>query len=103
MIKRLSPETMKRRRGAYLRACLQHDRCPADAVVLKLFSDLQLAAWARQHSPQNREVAKAFERQVWDHLMHYLMTFERPELPSFNRLEKWPGRRSLRGVIKDEL
>jgi hypothetical protein len=73
----------------------------ADAVVLKLFADLQLAAWARQHSPQNREVAKAFEAQVWGHLMHYLTTFERPDLPSFNRLEKWPGRRSLRGVIKE--
>jgi predicted component of type VI protein secretion system len=59
----------------------------ADPVVVALFADLQLAEWTRKYSAKNRNEARAFERQVWHHLMHYLTTLERPDLRAFDWLE----------------
>jgi hypothetical protein len=66
MNKRLSPEKMKRRRLAYMRALLQHDVHPADPYVLDQFERL---GWLKREPEAQRE--------VWDHLLHYLVTLER--------------------------
>jgi hypothetical protein len=51
---------------AYMRARLQHDVHPADPFVLDQFK--RLGWYTRDPNAQ---------RQIWDHLLHYLATFER--------------------------
>jgi hypothetical protein len=65
----ISPEQLKRRRFAYLRACLRHDLQPADLVTRNLISELQ-QAHARKDQQQ--------EQQAWRNLIKYLTTLERP-------------------------
>jgi hypothetical protein len=57
-----------------------NDVQPADVVVTRLFSDLQLAEYARTYTPEKAEVAKSFERQAWRYLISYLLTLERPPI-----------------------
>jgi hypothetical protein len=65
------------------RARLRPDLDAADPICTKLIQSLQLAAWAKQNSPDQAE-AHAFERQVFDYLIHWLGELERPDLPSFD-------------------
>jgi hypothetical protein len=66
MGERLTPEKRKRRRMAYMRAQLRADIHPADPFVLDQFKRL---SWYTRDP--------AAQRQVWDHLLHYLATLER--------------------------
>jgi hypothetical protein len=66
MNKRPTTEKMKLLRLAYMRARLRHDVHPADPFVLDQFK--RLGWYTRDPNAQ---------RQVWDHLLHYLATFER--------------------------
>jgi hypothetical protein len=77
---RMSAAKRERRRNAYaryLRERLRPDLQPADPVVLRLFTTLQLGARVNNRS----RVAKQLERQAWDYLMRYLLTLERPDIP----------------------
>jgi hypothetical protein len=57
---------------------LRPDLHPADPVVVRLFNDVQLAAWTRQHNRKRTKDADQFEREAWDYLLTYLTTLERP-------------------------
>jgi hypothetical protein len=65
------------------RARLRRDTEPADPICTRLIQSLQLAAWAKNNSPDQDE-AHAFERQVFDYLLRWLGQLERPDLPSFD-------------------
>ena len=64
-------ELIKHRKGALrryqLRERLRRDIDPADPVTTKLFQSLQLAAWAKNNSPDQDE-AHAYERQCFEFL-----------------------------------
>ena len=82
-------ELIKQRKGALrryqMRERLRRDINQADPVTTKLFQSLQLAAWAKNNSPDQDE-AHAYERQCFDFLMQWLGQLERPDLPSFDLL-----------------
>jgi hypothetical protein len=48
---------------------LRPDLDPADPITARLFQSLQVAAWAKNNSPDQDE-AHAFERQCFDYLLH---------------------------------
>jgi hypothetical protein len=64
-MKRLSPEKLKRRRMAYMRAHLRPDTQPADPAVIRIFHRIE---WERSDP--------CAVRAEWDNLLHYLATLE---------------------------
>jgi hypothetical protein len=78
---KLSATQRERRRTAYARYLREHlrpDLQSADPVVVRLFNDLQLAEWTRQHNRKRSKDANQLEREAWDYLLTYLTTLERP-------------------------
>jgi hypothetical protein len=63
----------KLKKGKQLRA---DDHRPADAVVIRLFTDLQAARNVQRRVPSKAKRARLFERLAWNNLLQYLATLE---------------------------
>jgi hypothetical protein len=52
------------------------DHRPADAIVIRLFSNLQAARNVQRRTPSKAARARQFERRAWSYLMEYLLTLD---------------------------
>jgi hypothetical protein len=79
---------MTRRIGRPPQQCdLHRDDQPADAVVVRLFSNLQLARWVKANNRKEAVKADEYERTSWRYLLDYLATLERPDVRTFDLLK----------------